>query len=100
MKETILRLDNGMELLLDCARVLAIIPKRENFDDRVCGINVSLEFSHESEEIEEFVLKEIHSGDHFAKGTILINGNKIPVDIHGGNAGEAYFGYVNPTLFN
>jgi len=92
--------------LIKC-RVLSTIPQYPSYsyeeqevtDIKCCGLCVSLEFAKESQIINEYMTELILKRETI-KGWIVKDSNRIPVDIHGGNVGKCYFGYINPTIFD
>jgi len=97
--------DNSIELI-NC-RVLAIIPQEQpySYEDQPqphikrCGLNVGLEFVKEPDQTKRYITDIVAKGGT-VKCWIIKDDNRIPVDIHGGNVGKCYFGYINSTIFD
>ena len=90
---------NNMRLKLSDVKVLGIMSEPQGLDKRCCGINISLEYAKEdqSDDVEKHIESFICSCGN-AHGYIIKGLNRIPIDLHGGNIDECYFGYINPTL--
>lgn len=95
-KKIILRVrSNGMEKDLSDVKVLAVIPWSENIV--CCGLNVRM--AYETENDTDKYLTDIVSKGEVVRIHLVSEAFNIPVDIHGGNVGECYFGNINPTVF-
>lgn len=90
--------ENGMEKDLTSCRVLAIIPEGTfTVDNRVCGLNVGMYYEKE-EPIDQYMAEKI-STEGIVHVLLKNEQISIPLDIHGGSVGTAYYGYINPTVF-
>ena len=90
---------DGYQIELSDIEILAIVSKSEHIKCR--GLNVCMIFDEENVSSES--LQEINTligSGKILEAHVVTNDYKIPVDIHGGNVGQCYFGYVNPTLFD
>jgi hypothetical protein len=102
-----LEVENSQPIDIINCRVLAIIPQENpySYEDlpkphiTCCGINVSVEFEKEPDSTKEYIAGIVSKGKT-VKCWIIKDNNRIPIDIHGGNVGKCYFGYINPTIFN
>ena len=102
-----LEIENCEPICLNECRVLAVIPQEQpySYEDlpkphiKCCGLNVCLEFTEEPEQTKSYIA-DIVSKAKTVKCWIVKDSNRIPVDIHGGNVGKCYFGYINPTIFD
>lgn len=93
-----LKLDNGMERELSNVKCLAIIPKREDIHITCCGLNMRIEHNSKTEDSFDDYITGFISKSKTVHGYLINDSVKIPIDIHGGNTNECYFGCINPTI--
>lgn len=99
-----LRLENGMEKALGNVSVLSVVYKHLYMHDKCCGLNIKLNFvSQDHTKADKYIQAKISHGeivDAYLIGSLKNHSIKacIPISIHGGNVGESYFGYINPTI--
>jgi len=100
-----LRLVNGMEKALGDVSVLAVITCSNYIDNKYCGLNVKINFvDQDHTKADKYIQAKISHGeivDGYLIGSLKNCTFKvcIPISIHGGNVGESYFGFINPTIF-
>ena len=99
-------LEDGRSHKLTKARVNAVISRELcRVDDvRLYGINVTLEYDKDDvpEGIIEYLTSHIRwkpVGDGIVRVYVEYNGNRVPVDIHGGNVDECWHGFINTTIW-
>jgi len=94
-----LEINKKLNLSLTNFRFLAIVPQFYNTPLTCCGLNVSMEFDKrkESKKFQQHMI-DIFSKKQTVRAYVITSNCRIPVDIHGGNVGECYFGYINPTI--
>jgi len=94
-----LKLDNGMERELSSVKCLAIIPKRHDTHITCCGLNIRMEYNSITEDDFDNYITSFVSKSKTVHGWLINEDMKIPIDIHGGNTNQCYFGYINPSIF-
>ena len=67
--------------------------------------NASLEYNKEDvpEDIGDYMSRHIRfdpEGDGIVKVYVESDGNRVPVDLHGGNVNECWHGFINTSIFN
>lgn len=95
-----LKLDNGMERKLSSVKCLAIMPQREDTPITCCGLNIRMEHNSRTQDSFDDYITGFVSKSKIVHGYLINDSVKIPIDIHGGNTNECYFGYINPTILD
>jgi len=96
--------DTDLELDITDITVLAIIPtvvnEEEKKNARNTGLNLCIDFDYEEHEFRQHMINGIINGGNggWVRCIIVSGDYRIPIDIHGGNMGECYFGYINPRF--
>lgn len=94
-----LELENGLRRELSNIKVLAIIPKNIDIPEKCCGLNIRMEHNQKTENDFDDYITSYVSKAKTVHGYIIGDNIRVPIDIHGGNTNECYFGYINPTIF-
>ena len=95
-----LELENGLVRELSSVKILAIIPKTLHIPEKCCGLNIKMEHNQKIEnDFDEYITSYV-SKAKTVHGYIINDNVRVPIDIHGGNTNECYFGYINSTIFN
>ncbi len=94
-----LELKNGLTRKLSSVKILAIIPNSLDIPIKCCGLNIRMEHNQKTENNFDDYITSYVSKSKTVRGYIIGDNIRIPIDIHGGNTNECYFGYINPTIF-